>query len=72
MSDWISVDDKLPEEDGRYLVLETFMEPCISNDSIVRAHVPFVSNYRKEKGWMLDFSESKITHWATIPDAPNY
>lgn len=66
MSEWISVRDRLPE-DGRYLVLETFMKPCISNDSIVREHVPFVSNYRKEKGWMLDFKESTITHWMPIP-----
>lgn len=68
MRDWINVKDKLPSEIGRYLVLQTFFEPCISNDKIVRERIPFVSNFRPDKGWMIQTDLAEITHWMTIPE----
>jgi hypothetical protein len=56
-----------PEKDGRYLILRTFSHPCILNDSIVRKNIPFVGNYRKEKGWTKLIDEGVITHWMEIP-----
>ena len=67
---WVNVKEKLPEEDGRYLILTTFIYPCRSNDEIVRENIPFVSNYRKIKGWMSQHGDFEITHWMEIPKLP--
>jgi hypothetical protein len=67
---WISVKDRLPEKDGRYLVLQTFVEPLISNYSIVRKNVPFVSNFTMEKGWMIAIDLAEIRYWMNIPEPP--
>jgi hypothetical protein len=68
MSTWISVKDKLPEIKGRFLILVDFINPCISNDEIVREKVAFVSNFIPEKGWMSKCDFHEITHWREIPD----
>lgn len=65
---WIKCSERLPDKMGRYLVLETFTYPCISNDNIVRKYVPFVSNYLPGKGWMISLPEIQITHWMEIPE----
>ena len=67
---WINVNDRLPEKVGRYLVLQTFFEPMSCNNSIVRKHVPFCSNFTLEKGWMNQSKMGKITHWMTSPEPP--
>lgn len=64
---WIDAKKNPPKKKGRYLIMTTFMNPCISNDCIVREHVPFVSNFIPEKGWMSKIEEQDITHWMEIP-----
>lgn len=64
---WISVNTP-PEKRGRYLIITTFVNPCKCLDSIVREHVPFVSNYTPEEGWRSKSGEHTITHWMEIPD----
>lgn len=68
--EWISIKERMPENEGRYLILSTFHEPCISNDKIVRKHIPFVSNYTIDKGWMSRIPAYDITHWMEIPEPP--
>jgi len=67
MTVWKNAKENPPKKKGRYLILTTFIRPCISNDSIVREHVPFVSNFIPEKGWMSKCDEHEITHWTEIP-----
>ena len=68
MSEWISVKDKLPEKEDRYLIMTCFHEPCISVDRIVRKAIPMISTYRFEKGWMMKMDDDfEITHWMEIP-----
>lgn len=62
---WIPI-NKSPTSDGRYLVLTTFPEPCISNDNIVREKIPFVRNFTCQRGWNSTHGE-QITHWMEIP-----
>jgi hypothetical protein len=63
---WIKTADRLPEEEGSYLILVDFHEPCISIDKIVRKRVAFASNFTFEKGWMSQVPEFSVTHWMPI------
>jgi hypothetical protein len=65
--EWINAQEKLPEKEGRYLILRTFAQPCTSLDSIVREHIPFVSTFRFGKGWTSALEDDVITHWMEIP-----
>ena len=67
---WIDAQVNQPTKDGRYLILATFSNPCISNNSIVRENVPFVSNFTTKKGWMSIISEQTVTYWMEIPSVP--
>lgn len=67
MKTWIDAKTNPPEKTGRYLIMTTFMNPCVCNGAIVREHVPFVSNYHLDKGWMSSIEEQDITHWMEIP-----
>ena len=56
-SEWISVGDRLPERNGRYLT------HCnIEGQSLV-----CVLYYSKVGG----FNEGTVTHWMPLPEAPN-
>lgn len=70
MVGWISIKEKLPEKTGRYLVLMSFEDPVICNEKKVRKNIPFVTNYRFPRGWMIETSDGKVTHWREIPDLP--
>lgn len=77
MTEWISVEDRLPDEDGKYLC-------CRSNKYI--GIYSFTQNLRKvdkydfagknRKGWYDYDSEwgyceiHSITHWMPLPELP--
>ena len=64
MSEWFSVDERLPEEIGDYLVFFSYYDPSELNWS----HVD-ISAF--EKGQFTDSeSGAKITHWMPLPDTP--
>lgn len=65
---WIKCKERLPEEVGRYLVLETFYRPVRCNDDLMAENIPFVSNYRPERGWLSKTNHAEITHWMEIPE----
>lgn len=56
MSEWISVEDRVPKKDGYYLVFVPFLKdyPWIG-----------VSSFR-EGG----FDDDDATHWIELPEAP--
>lgn len=56
MSEWISVDDRLPEFTGTYLVVGEVVEMEFS---------VFCIDY----GWQYD--EYLITHWMPLPEQPD-
>jgi hypothetical protein len=57
-SEWISVEERLPESSGRYLVYDFF------NVTIVTVH------YCKERrAWGSGYTD-EVTHWQPIPAPP--
>ena len=52
--EWISVDERLPEQANHYLT--------VSEEGI------YVRFYSSEWGWNHDFGE--VTHWMPLPEAP--
>lgn len=66
---WVSVTDRLPERDGRYLCVYKFM---FSDETLGKtAHTKVL--YYRATGQPLGFAQSGIlvvTHWMPLPDLP--
>jgi hypothetical protein len=58
-SKWISVDERLPDREGKYLV-------CTTNGNIGVGN--FIDYYGK--GTHLCFDCWAVTHWMPLPEAP--
>lgn len=62
MTDWISVDDRLPDKTGTYLIAYTsYMTPEIS----VRT-----AYYTSGGGWELPTIIDHPIHWMPLPEPP--
>lgn len=63
MDEWISVKDRMPEENGEYIIAicGCVVTPCY---------------YKTSKGWCLRknmsgyFTTDDVTHWMELPAAP--
>lgn len=53
---WVSVEERLPENDGRYLVCN---QPY-------KAQWVMIQEYWRDSGW----SGSSVTHWMPLPEPP--
>lgn len=64
-SEWISVDERLPEENGRYLA-------CIKISHLAFDIPPMVviMEYNKIHGFDTISGEETVTHWMPLPEAP--
>ena len=58
MSNWISVEDKIPMKKDLYLVYSQW-----PNSKPFRC----VSDYTKDNGFAVNY----VTHWMSLPEAPN-
>ena len=64
VSEWISVDDRLPE-DGGYVV-------CIAKRNPFSRFMPMVAKIEKN-GWVNPMTEqyiSEVTYWMSMPEPP--
>ena len=63
VQEWISVEDRLPEESGMYIVT--------ANDGHAQ-RVSFVLWQKKNRMWNLTGARSywRVTHWTPLPPAP--
>lgn len=61
MTEWISVKDRLPEKNGRYLVCVPYSSCPWVGVSSYRTH-----NFSGEKC----FDDETATHWMILPDPP--
>lgn len=77
MSDWISVDDRLPEQGdfvdawaGKRIVNAFWDRPMQGSTEMYWAHAngsdPFFTG-----GLIGGFSEIDVTHWMPLPEPPN-
>lgn len=62
--EWISIEDRLPEKDGFYLVYAKSYNAFFPDVSI--------QEYVREIGFTYDryLSEDSITHWMPLPKPP--
>ena len=63
--EWISVDERLPEENGRYLVCVDISHLAFENLTIIA-----VMEYGKDHGFYLYDETETVTHWMPLPEAP--
>lgn len=82
MSNWISVNDRLPDEDGEYLVFFNGepSEMCVLNFATVLSNADeawFAFENRNYSGWYdWDWAEREyyevdgVTHWQPLPEPP--
>lgn len=63
---WISVEDKLPDEKGQYLVV---YHPCYW-DSIKPELKVGIDSFRGKNSWAKK-KYQKVTHWAPMPSPPS-
>ena len=63
--EWISVKDRLPDEDGHYLVL--FQRKLITTDW----HEYSIGYFRGTSFDNNDWNSVAITHWMHLPKSPN-
>ena len=76
MSEWISVDDRLPDETGRYLAVKKRVAPdelggnrtdivilrfFVDNGFRMPTHIP---------DWINEEINDEVTHWMPIPQPP--
>ena len=66
VQEWISIDERLPEEKGEYLVA---YHPCYRND--VKEDVTYtgIDTFRGKTTWAKNKFQ-RITHWMSMPDPP--
>lgn len=66
VQEWISVDDRLPEEKGEYLVA---YHPCYWDD--VKEDVTYtgIDTFRGKRTWAKNKFQ-RITHWMPLPEPP--
>ena len=65
INEWISVEERLPEENGRYLV-------CVSIRHLVFEDLTMVVivGYNKTNGFDVVTDEETVTHWMPLPEHP--
>lgn len=62
---WISVKDKVPDEEGYYLCFH----PTYRRNICILSFREFTKDSRK-RFWDQGGKESKITHWMPLPELP--
>ena len=71
VQEWISVEDRLPEEDDNYIVTACD-EGCSAGEGIWYSTVVVVAEYYKGSWtWYDEYSlEGIVTHWMPMPKLP--
>lgn len=63
MNDWISVDERLPEKSGEYIIAAP-----ISDKILVTVLGFYGVWFERQSGELKD--QTKVTHWMPLPEPP--
>ena len=63
--EWISVEERLPEENGQYLTCVCVSHPAFENLTTID-----VVSYGKSHGFYLYNETENVTHWMPLPEPP--
>ena len=64
-SKWISVEDKLPEKNGEYLIYDNGLDKALFSNGLWK------STGKEERGILSDFRKTlNPTHWQPLPEKP--
>ena len=85
MTEWISVEERLPEEEGSYLCVQRWVNCSLQTETTIDV-LPFYSRpldrqarktmiiegkrYLTEPAGDLEFWEDDVTHWMPLPPFP--
>ena len=64
MNEWISVNDRLPEKNGEYIV---FVKFNLIPDKVMTIRYENRYEKDKEKSWII---AGLVTHWMPLPEPP--
>ena len=79
VQEWISVDDRLPEDSGYYLVVYRDKyngSISIAFDMYVKCNIgewwesEFACDITKQFLWVARLQNQEITHWMSLPEPP--
>ena len=76
VQEWISVDDRLPDETGRYLAVKKRIAPDElggNRTDIVILRFFVADGFRMPThipDWINEEINEEVTHWMPLPDAP--
>ena len=69
MSGWISVKDRLPDNDDFVLVIVSGKAGNITLDNAIE-----LAQFSMDEGWILEmwpeWEDPKVTHWMPLPEPP--
>lgn len=71
MSEWIRVTDRLPEDDGNFVLAVCYGNP---ERNVTLYGAAMMAVYDPQEGWILDdypeWEGVTVTYWMPIPDIP--
>lgn len=79
-NEWISVKDRLPNEDGKYLcyvefTFGSYIDCCYFSHNLEEVN-EFIFNGKQRCGWYINdddwgaVEKQNITHWMPLPEPP--
>lgn len=64
---WISIEDRLPDEAGQYLVA---FHPCYYDMVCTDKTIVGIDSFRGKTAWAKK-KRQKVTHWMPLPQPPS-
>lgn len=68
-SNWISVEDRLPERDGKYLCRYGFVHEGKIRGKKYTSIIGYCAT-NPNSHWLTLFTDMRVTHWMPLPEPP--
>lgn len=77
MSEWISIDDRLPDSDGTYITLEVSVNDMdyFNAGKLIPAADDIYGSYFEAGRFIYwingcEYADKRVTHWMSLPGPP--